>query len=231
MAVPRTSEVARQNARSVNERVLEAAAAGAVGAALGAGAGTIVGLSGPAAAVAATNGAISGFRQIYEWTSRKGRVAFVLDSTWALVTTAASFVPQLVGMLTPGEYDESLSKRSNRHVYRRGFVVRRNFAVTVGNVVSGAGDTSDESRRRLVTDHEDVHVWQSRLMGPFFPIVYLGWMAIMAPVAVAGWLRRRIAGDRSTSLWAVVDRRAYWQHPLEQQAYLRASRASQARSG
>ena len=137
MAVPRTSEVARQNARSVNERVLEAAAVGAVGAALGAGAGTIVGLSGPAAAVAATNGAISGFRQIYEWRSRKGCVAFVLDSTWALVTTAASLVPQLVGMLTPGEYDESLSKRLNRHVYSRGFVVRRNFAVTVGNVVSG----------------------------------------------------------------------------------------------
>jgi hypothetical protein len=215
----------------VNERVLEAAAVGAVGAALGAGAGTIVGLSGPAAAVAATNGAISGFRQIYEWTSRKGRVAFVLDSTWALVTTAASLVPQLVGMLTPGEYDESLSKRSNRHVYRRGFVVRRNFAVTVGNVVSGAGDTSDESRRRLVTDHEDVHVWQSRLMGPLFPVVYLGWMIVMTPFAIVGWIRGRLAGDRSTSLWGAVDRCAYWQNPLERQAYLRASQASEARSG
>ncbi|MEC7384415.1 MAG: hypothetical protein VX526_07015, partial [Actinomycetota bacterium] len=93
----------------MKERVLEAAAVGAVGAALGAGAGTLVGLTGPAAAVAASNGAISGFRQIYEWTSRKGRVAFVLDSTWGLVTTAASLVPQLVGTLTPGEYDESLS--------------------------------------------------------------------------------------------------------------------------
>lgn len=215
----------------MNERVLEAAAVGAVGAALGAGAGTIVGLSGPAAAVAATNGAISGFRQIYEWTSRKGRVAFVLDSTWALVTTAASLVPQLVGMLTPGEYDESLSKRSNRHVYRRGFVVRRNFAVTVGNVVSGAGDTSDESRRRLVTDHEDVHVWQSRLMGPLFPVVYLGWMIVMTPFAIVGWIRGRLAGDRSTSLWGAVDRCAYWQNPLERQAYLRASEASEARSG
>lgn len=215
----------------MNERVLEAAAVGAVGAALGAGAGTIVGLSGPAAAVAATNGAISGFRQIYEWTSRKGRVAFVLDSTWALVTTAASLVPQLVGMLTPGEYDESLSKRSNRHVYRRGFVVRRNFAVTVGNVVSGAGDTSDESRRRLVTDHEDVHVWQSRLMGPLFPVVYLGWMIVMTPFAIVGWIRGRLAGDRSTSLWGAVDRCAYWQNPLERQAYLRASQASEARSG
>ena len=215
----------------MNERVLEAAAVGAVGAALGAGAGTIVGLSGPAAAVAATNGAISGFRQIYEWTSRKGRVAFVLDSTWALVTTAASLVPQLVGMLTPGEYDESLSKRSNRHVYRRGFVVRRNFAVTVGNVVSGAGDTSDESRRNLVTDHEDVHIWQSRILGPLFPVVYLGWMIVMTPFAIVGWIRGRLAGDRSTSLWGAVDRCAYWQNPLERQAYLRASQASEARSG
>ena len=73
MALSRNSEVARQNARSVKEQVLEAAAVGAVGAALGAGAGTLVGLTGPAAAVAASNGAISGFRQIYEWTSRKVR--------------------------------------------------------------------------------------------------------------------------------------------------------------
>jgi len=215
----------------VNERVTEAAAVGAAGAALGAGAGALVGLAAPAAVVAATNGVVAGYRQIYNWQTQKGRLAFVLDSTWALATTSAGLVSQLIGRVTKSRYDESLSRRSNRHVYERGFVVRRNFAVTVGNVVSGAGDTTDERRRNLVTDHEDVHIWQSRMLGPLFPVMYLGWMVVIAPVAVVGWVRGRLSGDRSTSLWAAIDRCAYWQNPLERQAYLRASRASEARSG
>ena len=215
----------------MNERVTEAAAVGAAGAALGAGAGALVGLAAPAAVVAATNGVVAGYRQIYDWQTQKGRLAFVLDSTWALATTSAGLVSQLIGRVTKSRYDESLSRRSNRHVYERGFVVRRNFAVTVGNVVSGAGDTTDERRRNLVTDHEDVHIWQSRMLGPLFPAMYLGWMVVMAPVAVVGWVRGRLSGDRSTSLWAAIDRCAYWQNPLERQAYLRASRASEARSG
>lgn len=215
----------------MNERVTEAAAVGAAGAALGAGAGALVGLAAPAAVVAATNGVVAGYRQIYDWQTQKGRLAFVLDSTWALATTSAGLVSQLIGRVTKSRYDESLSRRSNRHVYERGFVVRRNFAVTVGNVVSGAGDTTDERRRNLVTDHEDVHIWQSRMLGPLFPAMYLGWMVVMAPVAVVGWARGRLSGDRSTSLWAAIDKCAYWQNPLERQAYLRASRASEARSG
>ncbi len=215
----------------MNERVTEAAAVGAAGAALGAGAGALVGLAAPAAVVAATNGVVAGYRQIYDWQTQKGRLAFVLDSTWALATTSAGLVSQLIGRVTKSRYDESLSRRSNRHVYERGFVVRRNFAVTVGNVVSGAGDTTDEQRRSLVIDHEDVHIWQSRILGPLFPVMYLGWMAVMAPFAAVGWARGRLSGDRSTSLWAAIDKCAYWQHPLERQAYLRASRASEARSG
>ncbi len=215
----------------MNERVTEAAAVGAAGAALGAGAGALVGLAAPAAVVAATNGVVAGYRQIYDWQTQKGRLAFVLDSTWALATTSAGLVSQLIGRVAQSRYDESLSRRSNRHVYERGFVVRRNFAVTVGNVVSGAGDTTDERRRNLVTDHEDVHIWQSRMLGPLFPVMYLGWMVVIAPVAVIGWARGRLSGDRSTSLWAAIDKCAYWQNPLERQAYLRASRASEARSG
>ena len=215
----------------MNDRVTEAAAVGAAGAALGAGAGALVGLAAPAAVVAATNGVVSGYRQIYDWQTQKGRLAFVLDSTWALATTSAGLVSQLIGRVTKSRYDESLSRRSNRHVFEHGFVVRRNFAVTVGNVVSGAGDTTDERRRNLVIDHEDVHIWQSRMLGPLFPVMYLGWMVVMAPVAVVGWTRGRLSGDRSTSLWAAIDKCAYWQNPLERQAYLRASRASEARSG
>ena len=215
----------------MNERVTEAATVGAAGAVLGAGAGALIGLTGPGAVVAATNGVVAGYRQIYDWRSQKGRVAFILDSSWALATTSAGLVSQLIGYLTRSPYDESLSRRANRHVFTRGFTVRRNFAVTVGNVVSGAGDTDDERRRSLVADHEEVHIWQSRMMGPLFPVVYLGWMVAMTPFAVVGWAHRRLSGDRSTSLWAAIDKCAYWQNPLERQAYLRANQASEARSG
>ena len=46
------------------------------------------------------------------------------------------------------------SRRRNRHVYRGGFTPRRGYAVTVGNVVSAAGDTSTDynfySKRALL---------------------------------------------------------------------------------
>jgi hypothetical protein len=97
--------------------------------------------------------------------------------------------------------------------------------------VSGAGDPTDARRRHIVNDHEQAHINQTRLLGPAFPVLYVGWMIVAAPLGVIGWAKARASGDRSSTLWASVDRCAYWNHPLERQAYLRASRASQAVRG
>ena len=198
--------------------LLEAAAVGVVGGALGAAVGAPFGIALPLGAVAAANGAIAGWRRIYDWGCSAGPVGFVLDSTWALPMTAAGVASQALGVLrgAPG-YDASLSRRANRMVFRRGFVPRSGFAITVGNVVSGAGDTSLPRRRKLVTDHEDVHVWQARWFGPFYPVLYGGWLLAGGAVGVVVWAVKR----RSDPFTKVVESCAYYLNPFEWWAYSR----------
>ena len=206
-------------------RPLEAVVTAAGGAAIASAAGGAIGFAGPAAAIGAVNGAVSGWRGVYNWRCSTGPAAFVLDSSWALATTAAGMASHLAA-IGSGRYDPSLSRRRNRHVYRAGFTPRRGFAVTLGNVVSGAGDTSVAARRELVDDHEDVHVWQARVLGPAFPVAYVGWMVLALPLAIIGWLRHRPDGG----LLAAIDRCAYWRNPLEVHAYGRAHRVRAMRA-
>jgi hypothetical protein len=207
-----------RNESSDGGNVIEAAVVGVVGGAFGATVGAPFGLSVPLGAVAAANGAICGWRGIYDWTCSTGLVAFTLDSTWALPMTAAGLASQAIGVVRgrPG-YDESLSRRANRQVFQRGFVPRSGFAITVGSVISGAGDTSQRRRRRLVTDHEDVHVWQARWFGPFFPVLYGAWMLAGGAVGMVVWAVRR----RSERFTKVVESCAYYLNPFEWWAYSR----------
>jgi hypothetical protein len=198
--------------------LIEAAAVGVVGGAFGAAVGAPFGLAVPLGAIAAANGAICGWRRIYDWSCSTGLVAFTLDSTWSLPMTAAGLASQAMGVVRgrPG-YVESLSRRSNRQVFERGFVPRSGFAITVGNVISGAGDTSQPRRRRLVTDHEDVHVWQARWFGPSYPLLYGAWMVAGGAVGVAVFAVRR----RSERFTKVVESCAYYLNPFEWWAYSR----------
>jgi hypothetical protein len=198
--------------------LIEAAAVGVAGATLGVVVGSPLGLAVPLGAIGATNGAITGWRRVYGWDSSAGPIAFVLDSTWALPMTAAALASQALGGVrgAPG-YDASLSRRANRMVFRRGFVPRSGFAITIGNVVSGAGDTSLPRRRKLVTDHEDVHVWQARWFGPFYPLLYGGWLLAGGAAGMVVWATLR----RGESLARVVESCAYYLNPFEWWAYSR----------
>jgi hypothetical protein len=198
--------------------VAEAIALGLAGGVLGAAAGHLVGLTVPGALVGAANGAVSGARRVYDWTQPKGIGAFALDSTWALATTAAGLVCHAASVLqVDAGYSAALSGRQNRHVYARGFRVRRGFAITVGNVVNGAGDLTTPRRRKLVTDHEDVHIWQARWLGPLFPVLYGGWMAGGAIAGTITW----IVGRGATPLGKLLDTYAYYLNPFEWWAYSR----------
>lgn len=199
-------------------RLAEAVGVAAGGAAFAGAVGSAVGAAVPLAVVGGLNGAISGWRGIYEWGCSRGLIAFTLDSTWGLPMTAAGLVANTVGVVHPNAgYVPELSERKNRHVHRRGFMPRKGFAITLGNVISGAGDVERPRRARLITDHEDVHCWQARWFGPFFPALYVGWMVAGGVAGAVIWLvaRRR---DRFTK---VVESSAYFLNPFEWWAYSR----------
>jgi hypothetical protein len=199
-------------------RLLEAVAVGASGAAMGLAVGAPLGIGVAAALAAGANGAVTGWRQVYDWGCSTGPVAFVLDSTWALPMTAAGLASQVFGVLRGAPvYEASLSRRSNRMVFRRGFVPRAGFVITIGNVVSGAGDTSQPRRRKLITDHEHVHVWQARWFGPLYPLLYGGWMLVAGAAGTVLWASRR----RSDPFGRVVESCAYYLNPFEWWAYSR----------
>lgn len=198
--------------------MIEAVAAGVAGAVLGGATGWLVGVPIPAAVAGGLNGAISGRRRVYAWRTHRGLAAFTLDSTWALLTTTSGLAAHALGALRgdPG-YAAGLSERRNRHVYARGFQPRRRFAITLGNVVNGAGDTAHPRRARLVTDHEDVHVWQARILGPAYPALYLGWMVGGGAIGAVAWLVRH----RDQPFGKVVECYGYYLNPFEWWAYSR----------
>ncbi len=180
--------------------------------------GRVVGVGRWGLLVGAVSGAVAGRRRVYDWRSRRGVVAFLADHTWALATTTAGVIAMAVNMTRDAGFEPSLSERQNRMVYRRGFVLRRGFAVTFGNVVNGAADENGElteRRRTLVTVHEDAHVWQARVFGPIYVVVYAGWFAGGALVGAVKWL----ASDRSVPLSRTVDAYAYYRNPFERHAY------------
>ncbi len=167
------------------------------------------------------SGAVTGRRRVYDWSSRRGKVAFVADHTWALSTTTSGLMAMALNVARGNAgYEPSLSERQNRMVHRGGFVLRRGFAVTFGNVVNGAADENGElteRRRKLVTVHEDTHVWQARAFGPIYPVVYALWFVGGTVVGVVKWL----VSDRSVPLARKVDAHAYFSNPFEWHAYTR----------
>ena len=203
---------------SLGRRVLETAATTVAASAFGGAVGSLVGVPVIAAVLAGANGAISGWRRTYDWSCSTGLVAFTLDSTWSLPMTTAGLFANAVGIVQrDAGFVPELSTRQNRHVYRRGFMPRRGFATTLGSVIGGAGEVERPRRRRLVTDHEDVHCWQARWLGPLYPALYLGWTVLAGAAGMVIWVVRR----RDERFLRVVESTAYYLNPLEWWAYSR----------
>ena len=137
--------------------------------------------------------------------------------------TAAALVAHGVAAVQRGRggYVAALSERANRHVYARGLRVRRGFADHASATSSTAPATTritSPRRRKLVTDHEDVHVWQGRWFGPAVPRAVRrvdGRSA--APSARVVWAVRR----RGEPFGKVVETCAYYLNPFEWWAYSR----------
>ncbi len=166
------------------------------------------------AVVAGLNGALCGWRGIYPWRRVGGWVAFVLDSTWATLPVAVSLPTHLVGWRT---YVASMSHRRGHHVYSGGLALKPGFALTVGNVISGAGDVGRARRAKLIDHHEAVHVWQARWFGPLYLPLYGLWAGLGALAGFALWALRGRRQPRN----AMVESCSYYMNPFEWWAYSR----------
>ena len=169
--------------------------------------------------IGAMSGLLTGWRQIYDWRTRRGRRAFVADHTWALATTGAGALVGGVNVVFGATVEESLSRRQNRLVFARGLVVRPGFALSVGYVVSGAADrlgVVTARRRQLVTAHEDIHIWQARRWGPLYPVLYGLWMVGGFFFGLWRWWTQRSSGQ---SVMTHIDAAAYYSNPFEWRAY------------
>ncbi len=197
---------------------LEAVVVAAAGAILG---GAVGSLLGPVfavifAVVAGVNGAFGGYRQIYHWRTWQGNVAFVLDSTWGMFGTFLGDILLVANLFWPGvEYRVDCSRRQNRHVFFGGAAVRPGYAFTQGNVISNADSGRGLTRPKFLERHEGLHIWQNRMFGPLYQIVYVLWLGLGALAGAIFWLF-----NRQEKLYSLVETGAYYDNPYEYWAYV-----------
>jgi hypothetical protein len=203
-------------------RLAEAGFATLAGAGLGAAVGLLAGvpLAVAAGVSAGLNGAFGGYRQVYDWRHAKGWFAFATDSTWGLIGTTLGNALNLANLAGKAGYRPDFSRRQNRHVFERGACMKRRFAFTHGNVISNASTGREalvEERRPFIDRHEGLHVWQNRIFGPIYQVLYVAWFAGGALVGLATWALKR---DKPT-LQRLVETAAYYDNPFEFWAYKR----------
>lgn len=188
------------------------------GAMLGFGAGLLAG--GPlgaviGATVAGLNGLAAGARRVYDWRGARGWFAFAADSTWGLVTTTAGVCLAAINTLMPSaDYSGALSRRRNRQIYDGGFALQRGMALTAGGVISNANPTGRGFNDSFLSRHEELHIWQARIFGPLFPLVYGVWFTGGLVVGTLVWLFHR-----EESWQDLVRTAGYFDNPFEYWAY------------
>jgi hypothetical protein len=205
-------------------KIVETAFTTLAGAAMGAATGWLIGDTvglAVGASVAGLNGMFCGARRIYDWRNPKGWLAFVTDSSWGLLGTALGVGLNVANLVSVSSgYRADFSHRQNRHVFERGACMKRGFAFTHGNVISNAATghaTLAEERRGFIDRHEGLHVWQNRIFGPIYQIVYVGWFALGTLTAVVTKIVRR----NTPPLKRLVETASYYDNPFEYWAYRR----------
>jgi hypothetical protein len=161
------------------------------------------------------NGLISGMTGIYNWASIDGWLAFLSDSTWGLLGTSLGNIVHIINLFYGNaNYRSDLSRRQNRHVYEGGFALKSDFAFTQGNVISNAGQGGKGINPSFIAQHEELHIWQSRIFGPLFQATYIVW-------AVGGFIVGSVVWFFHTDqdYGSVIETAVYYDNPFEYWAY------------
>lgn len=230
-------EAMQKQAKILPSRALEAALTGLLGALFGWGTiwltlmmvpflaslrGTVIGimLAVLGGFVGGSNGIINGYQQIYQWRHPWGWLAFLTDSSWAILATAATVTLLLLRPLSPTAlYRREDSQRQNRLIYEGGFGlggISQTFGplarITPRYLIPAAmGDP--ETIFHAAVQHETLHIWQSRLFGPVMYGSYLLWLPFGV---VLGCLLGIFV--RQPLLLSIVDM-AYYNNPWEAWAW------------
>jgi RHS repeat-associated protein len=174
--------------------------------------GPVLGVIG--AVMGGFNGLWSGVHGIYDWTSVEGWFSFISDSTWGLLGTSLGNLVTVINLCIPGSnYREDLSHRQNRNVWEGGFYLKKEDAFTQGNVISNIGTGTSSIDMDLLNKHETLHIWQNRIFGPIFQVVYIAWFIVGGLVGVV------IGLFHPSEFGSIVETAAYDDNPWEYWAY------------
>jgi hypothetical protein len=159
-----------------------------------------------AASVGAFTGMMDGLWQTHNWVG-VGVPAFVLDETWGLAGSTNGDLLHLVNF-TWGDHVVG-ETRSDAHRYKSGFAVKSGFAFTQGAVMS----SNTAAQGTPLWNHENTHVWQNRVFGPFFTLTYLAWLIVFL---IPGLIYGLASGAGAA---AGINAYSYYSNPWEAWAY------------
>lgn len=157
-----------------------------------------------------------------------GVVTFLLDVTWGLAGSTNGALLHLINIGWGDHADGEPENRQSAHRYKSGFCLKPNFAFTQGAVMSRMRHTNsgDHAPGSDLHNHEFIHVWQNRILGPFFWFSYMGWMAVLAlPALVAGLI------STGRQVGQALERWCYYNDPWEVMAYSIANPTSRTQDG
>jgi len=171
--------------------------------------------------VGGLTGVFDGLWATHKWLGL-GAVEFLLDVTWGLAGSTNGALMHLINFAwgdhaDDGAVDEwggggtTQETRQGAHRYKEGFAIKGGFAFTQGSVMSSTGSHDPSSS---LFRHETIHIWQSRLLGPFFWFSYFGWMVItFIPSLIAGLIDSAKRVGEAIMWWT------YFNNPWEIMAY------------
>ena len=160
-----------------------------------------------AVTVGAFTGMMDGAWRIHNWAGL-GWVAFPLDTTWGL---AGSTQGDLLHVVNFAWGDHAVGEtRTDGHRYNSGFAVKSGFAFTQGAVMS----SNDDAVGTSLFEHENTHIWQNRIFGPFYTLTYLLWLILWAiPGLIFGAAASGMDAGQGAEAWS------YYNNPWETWAY------------